>query len=453
MSDFSVEGAELKKLLKFSRAAPISFAYCPGSKVETDLFGLHRKKPAAVMAKSLRAAGDGPKVAFGTLQMEGKVVSLQCEKAMPALAKKVKKFLKLNKVSKNVRILDMDGNVMEEDIEDLPDDPDDDAVVDAAPQSSQPQPTQPQPTAAAPETPPAADAEAETPATNQTGDELKRLAARAKELQPQVTAVPSPTGDKLRQAFATAVANLKAGKADAAGKTLDAIDQVLARLGTASEAKPEPAPETAEKATEKPKGDPATLKKLQEAAVQLAPKVKALPAGEQSADLTNKLREVIGHIRDGAVDPALSGLRAVQQGLKSAAAEPASAEPDADPLTIWNTAKEATDGAISALQSKIRQIPDPDLERIAEMGLNGITQGNQTALMKHLMEFRQVDATARPKAAAALQAQCKEYRAFLADSELVTLCEQNPFGVAVDLRKHLGKALDEIDRVAAAVAA
>lgn len=448
MSEFSVEGAELKKLLKLSRAAPISFAYCPGSKVETDLFGLHRRKPAAVMAKSLRASGDGSKVAFGTAQMDGKVVSLQCEKAMPALAKKVKKFLKLNKLSKNIRILDMDGNVTEEDIEDLPDDPDDDDIAaTAAPTEAE------QPAVATPDPAPAAEPAAVPSDTDDTGDALKQLAARAKALQPRITAVPSPTGDKLRQAFATAVVHLKEGKLDAAGKTLDTLDQVLARLSGTGDASAAAAPAADAEAAQKPKGDPATLKKLQEAAAQLAPKVKALPAGEHSADLTKQLREVIGHIRDGAVDPALAGLRAIQQGLKAAPAEPEGTAPDADPLTIWNAAKEATDGAISALQSKIRQIPDPDLERIAEMGLNGITQGNQTALMKHLMEFRQVDAAGRPKAAAALQAQCKEYRAFLANSELITLCEQNPFGVTVDLRKQLGKALDEIDRAAAAVAA
>lgn len=453
MSDFSVEGAELKKLLKFSRAAPISFAYCPGSKVETDLFGLHRKKPAAVMAKSLRASGDGPKVAFGTLQMEGKVISLQCEKAMPALAKKVKKFLKLNKVSKNVRILDMDGNVTEEDIEDLPDDPDD------APPQTAPQTTQSQPAAAAPppetaaEPSPTPEAVEETPAPDQSGGDLKALAARAKALQPEVMAVPSPSGDKLRQAFGAAVAQLKAGKADAAAKTLDTIEQVLKKLSASRDAEAPVAPDGDATTIEKPRGDPATLKKLQEAAAQLAPKVKALPEGEQNAALKSELRDVIGHIRDGAVDPALSGLRAIQQGLKTVAASPSDATPDTDPLTIWNTAKEATDSAISALQNKIRQIPDPDLERIAEMGLNGITQGNQTALMKHLMDFRNVDAAGRPKAAAALQAQCKEYRTFLDGNELITLCEQNPFGVTVDLRSHLGKALDEIDRAAAAVAA
>lgn len=444
MSDFSVEGAELKKLLNFSRAKPISFAYCPGSKVETDLFGLHKKKPPAVMGKSIRADGDGPKVAFGTLQMEGRVVSLQCEKSMPALAKKVKKFLKLNKLSKNVRILDMDGNVVEEDIEDLPDEPDDDEAA-TAPQAAPSQAAEAQDTEEA-------EPAAAPPPENTAGEQLKQLAARARALQSQVAAVPNPPGDKVRKAFATAVTSLKSGNAEAAAKTLDAIDQILAKLAAAGAAKTESPPEAAAEPAQKPKGDPATLKKLQEAAAQLAPKVKALPAGDHSAALTSQLREVIGHIRDGAVDPALSGLRAVQQGLKSAPAEPATAAPDADPLSIWNAAKEATDGAISALQNKIRQFPDPDLERIAEMGLNGITQGNQTALMKHLMEFQNVDADARPKAAAALQAQCAQYRAFLADSTLITLCEQNPFGVTVDLRNHLGKALDQIDQAAAAAA-
>ena len=44
---------------------------------------------------------------------------------MPTLARKVKKYLKANKINLNVQIADRNGNIIDSDIEDdIPDDPD-----------------------------------------------------------------------------------------------------------------------------------------------------------------------------------------------------------------------------------------------------------------------------------------------------------------------------------------
>jgi len=43
-----------------------------------------------------------------------------------------------------------------------------------------------------------------------------------------------------------------------------------------------------------------------------------------------------------------------------------------------------------------------------------------------------------------------EYRDFLNTNPLVTLCDENPFGVALNLRGGLGQALDRIEGTLAA---
>jgi hypothetical protein len=434
MSEFSVVGSDLKKLLKISSKGPIPFAYCHGSTAEASLFGLHRKKPPEIIAKALRAEGEGNKVAFGTAEMEGKLVSLRCDRVLPALAKSVKRFFKANKVMKNVCVLDADGNVLEEDIEDLPDELEEedteDTGLDAADDTADIAPDQ------------EADDTAKVDATT-AQEALRSLAARAKLLQPRVAAAPNPAAEKLIQAFGIAVAHIKAQEAEAAGKTFDMIEQVLARLGNTgaeSDAVKDNAP------------DAAMLAKLQGAAMQMAQRIKALPEGDARALLATQVRYLVGNIREGAAEQDVIGaLRKLQQDLKLAEANAGDAStPARDPMDVWNAAKEMTDVAISALQSKLRQIPHPDLERISEMGLNGITEGNQVALMKRLFEFKLSSGEARIKAADALRTQSDEYRKFLAGNELITLCDRNPFGVAVNLRATLGQALDEIDRATAA---
>jgi hypothetical protein len=73
-SDLALEGDELKKMVKVARNQPLPFAYCPGSSAEQDLFAMHRRKPAELMAKELRAAGDGSKIAFGSAFVQGQPI-------------------------------------------------------------------------------------------------------------------------------------------------------------------------------------------------------------------------------------------------------------------------------------------------------------------------------------------------------------------------------------------
>ena len=113
---------------------------------------------------------------------------------------------------------------------------------------------------------------------------------------------------------------------------------------------------------------------------------------------------------------------------------------------IWLDAKGAVDAGIGKLQDALRNADDEDLQQIAEFGLYGATQGETVRLMAALRDADGGGAEALPKLLDAVH----DYRDFLEGAPIVDLIEDNPFGVAVPLRKTLGAALAELERHAAA---
>lgn len=120
------------------------------------------------------------------------------------------------------------------------------------------------------------------------------------------------------------------------------------------------------------------------------------------------------------------------------------------PLEIWNDAKEEADRSISALQSALKGLKDPHLDRIAEFGLNGVSQGNQVGITRSLMAYDAAAADRRAGAAKTLVDQIGAYRSMLDGNALIALCEKNPFGVQVAIRAPLRQALDRIERIVTA---
>lgn len=121
-----------------------------------------------------------------------------------------------------------------------------------------------------------------------------------------------------------------------------------------------------------------------------------------------------------------------------------------DPLRVWRNAKETCDVGISALQKALKTFDHPDLHRIAELGLNGLTDGMQNRLMAAVMDFRDAVGDGRKTAAAALLKQAAVLRQQLDADDIVTLCEKNPFGVSVAIRAPMAAALTELERMARA---
>jgi hypothetical protein len=119
-----------------------------------------------------------------------------------------------------------------------------------------------------------------------------------------------------------------------------------------------------------------------------------------------------------------------------------------DPLAIWQAAKERTDAGISALQVAMKSYRHPDLDNLADKGLNGVTGGNQVAMMRALMTYRSAAEADRAQAADALLKQVETYSSFIQGDRVIALCERNPFGVEVAIRAPLTAALDRIAGIA-----
>ena len=108
-------------------------------------------------------------------------------------------------------------------------------------------------------------------------------------------------------------------------------------------------------------------------------------------------------------------------------------------LSIWRDAKERVDGNIGALQASMRKMTGvPQLAKLADSGLNGLTDKRSVGMMVALMEADNGNAGKLRKATAA-------FRTFLA-SDVAASIDNNPFHIAVGLAGTLGAALDEIDR-------
>lgn len=336
MSEFAVEGPELKKMVKLARRGPIPFAFNPGKNDSEHHLAMHRKRPANVLAKSAKKEGAGMKVAFGTCEVKQKVMALTCEKSVPAMAKKLKKFLKANKVSLNVQILDADGNVLEEDIEDLPDDPDlYDADEDQGQDAEQAEPEQ----EAAPDLDPAA------------------IVARIKEAQPRIAAAPAAVAGKLAPALKNVVAQVKAQELDAAAQTMTQIETVLDKLSAdAGQGAP----------TDAPTDGPSAEDVLNDIRA-LAAAAQALPDAER-ARVTKPIQQLGALLKAGEVARAAEGVPKVRQAIDamSAQADAQTQEAPEDADTAPDPRLDALKTRADAMQEQVGQLPDPQAAKIAQ---------------------------------------------------------------------------------------
>ena len=90
--------ADLQPLLKLARKQPVAFAFNPGKSDNEHYLNMDRRKNPAILGKVAKTEGPGAKFSFGTVEVDGKLLNLTCEKALPAMAKKVKKYLKSQKI-------------------------------------------------------------------------------------------------------------------------------------------------------------------------------------------------------------------------------------------------------------------------------------------------------------------------------------------------------------------
>jgi hypothetical protein len=302
MADYEATGDELQKLIRLGKKRPMPFAFCPSAGGDGEsLFATHRKKQPDMIAKAARKASGQTKVCFGTFTVEAKLMTLVLIKELPSIAKKLKKHLRNERLSLNVKVVDAMGNELESDIEDLPDDDlpdgDEEEIEDDAS-----------------DTPDEVAAEAAQDEPDEDLPDAKALARQLKELQPGVMALQGDAGDKLRAALAGAVGLLKAGELVRAESTIIAIGRAYARQSQAVAPPPPPPP-----------ANPDAI-----AAVQRLKKLE-IHVGQLQGPTQEKLTAALGLvakvIAGGDLAKATQTMDAVEQALERAKAEAAQQAP------------------------------------------------------------------------------------------------------------------------------
>lgn len=230
MADYEATGEELHTLVRLGKKRPMPFAFCPSAGGDSEsLFATHRKKPPEMIAKAARKASGQTKVCFGTFTVEAKLMTLVLVKELPSIAKKLKKHLRNERLPMNVKIVDVMGNELEAEIEDLPDDNildgDDDDFDDDITETAEE--ANPDDTAAEPD---------------EDLPDPKDLARQLKALQPGIMALQGDAGDKLRTALGGAVGLLKAGDLVRAESTINAIGRAYDRQSKVAAPPPPPPP-------------------------------------------------------------------------------------------------------------------------------------------------------------------------------------------------------------------
>ncbi len=424
MSDYSVTGTDLKKMVGVARKKPLNFAFNPGKSPKDHMLGLDRRKDAEIVARSVKKNGPSGKVAFGALEVAGNVASVTCTEVLPGMAKKMKAFFKANDLTLKVRVLDATGTLVEDDGEDEDD--------------------------AAPAAEPAEPGEAEP-------DPKAELLTRIKAVQPLIMQTEEALKGKLVAAIQKVGEAIKSGNFDPASEALTKIEQAV--KGAASDASAPP--------------DDGRLSKLREASEKLKNSIGAVSDETARGKLMTAAGQLDGFIEAQEVEKSLTAIKTIQAALQKVAgapaAEPAMPSEAADeggtseegiaPLIrsaeasvkTYATAVEQVDKQISGLQVELRNAEDPELLEIADKGLNAITSGFKTKVQAAIMDFNR-GGDGQHAAAGKLADLADDYLDFLTSDERVEAVDMNPSDVSVNVRGTMGPALERLIKTMGKVA-
>jgi len=209
-------------------------------------------------------------------------------------------------------------------------------------------------------------------------------------------------------------------------------------------------PETAQVQTDQPQSDDARAAEFRTRLAVIKVKLKELrglpsEAARQQADEAAALAKQAGGLAQENNYEAALKLMDHAERIANAPLQPTTQKPAGSPRAIWLAAKDEIDDQLGKLQLALRAFKEPRLERIAEMGLHGITDKRQVSLVTAINEFESAPPAGRQGPARdKLLSAVKSFAEFVATDPIVALCDKNPFGIPVAIRGTLGKALGDI---------
>lgn len=299
--------------------------------------------------------------------------------------------------------------------------------------------------------PPPPPAEAARPDADALRQRLATLIPRIAQVAGSDAALKASLG----KLAADANVNLKTSNLTYAAVAIEQLNRALD--GATPAAAPPPPPQA---------GVGPDLATLQKLLASLAPRIPQAAGtdGARKAALLKLATDANVNLKTGNLVYAQTALAQLQAALDrapvasasapaaagaSTAPRPAATEDPAALMTLWQNAKDAVDTGLNKLSAALRSEGDPDLDRIAELGLFGMTNGTGVGLNKALLEYRGAPPEKRPSAGKALRDAALAYKNAVFAHPLADMVDDNPWGVEVALRAKLGAALDTIAAQAA----
>ena len=107
----------LRSHIADARKRPMNFGVCLGKKPDATVLVCHKSRASEILAREARKAGETVKTASGILEVDGSKLNFTCLEDPPTgFAKTLKGFIKAAGLSSlKVRILSVDGNLLEDD--------------------------------------------------------------------------------------------------------------------------------------------------------------------------------------------------------------------------------------------------------------------------------------------------------------------------------------------------
>lgn len=317
MAVSKVEGEELRKQIQMGKKRTMSFAFCPGKKDDHVMMVDRRLKPE-ILRKAAKNEGSGVKVAYGTFELKGKTLTLSCLLTVPAMAKILKKYLKAQKMTMDIVILDATGEVVDSVVENLDEDDTDNspAQKEATPEDDSPAPS----AEIDQQSPPEAKTEQPDDSPGE-GEQLsaKALAERIKALQPALAGAP----DALKKVLGTAVEQIKNGTLQAADRTITALEKAADKIGQSAPTSDNPAQQDAKKETQPAQENQPDARALAARASALREVIAGI-AGPAAGKLGTALTNVVNQIKASnleAADALLGKIEAAANKTMEAAGE------------------------------------------------------------------------------------------------------------------------------------
>jgi len=121
--------------------------------------------------------------------------------------------------------------------------------------------------------------------------------------------------------------------------------------------------------------------------------------------------------------------------------------PSARPVVkVWRLARDAAEAQVAQLVDALWSAGDDAAQEIARDGFKGLSRRLHDPIQQALVAYDCSALDSRIAAAALLQAAVQEMTDFVVNDPVLTLMEENPYGVPITIRAALRQALEQIAR-------